>query len=295
VSSNKDLLLNPDTASSLDSLASRLPGLVADSFPVARDQLAGDIDDQIDAQIVIRNLMGIIGRAILLSDRQLFDGGIQAAVAIWDLGDRAAMYSTRTPSFEASLWEGMGVELYTLGGLAVRYEKWAELRALTVQQPETTGKETWLRQGQVASGRAAEVEMSFLSLPAARLRTQYGPMSPEESLEAVARFDLLSGLIIMETPPARFYPNAAEFSEELVEPIVIGQLRESSTALRQHVFPRDDSGLREALRLYDQMARSQAAIMRYWTRDWAWRAFADGRTWAFITEGSILESLPRMP
>ena len=111
----------------------------------------------------------------------------------------------------------------------------------------------------------------------------------------VARFDLLSGLlIIIETEAGRFYPNAAEFSEALVEPIVIDQLRSPDTALRPELFPHDSDSLREALDPYDALARSQAAIMRFWGRNWEWRSFADGRTWAFITEGSMLERLPRL-
>lgn len=197
----------------------------------------------------------------------------------------------------------MGVELYALGGLAVRYEKWSELRELALQQTETTGGETWLRQAQVASLRAAEYEESFLELASHRLLDIEPQINAEAARELVARFDLLSGLlIIIETEAGRFYPNAAEFSEALVEPIVIDQLRSPDTALRRELFPHDSDSLREALDAYDALAldaydalaRSQAAIMRFWGRNWEWRSFADGRTWAFITEGSMLERLPRL-
>jgi hypothetical protein len=293
-SSNEELLLDPHTAQDLHTLSARLASLVADSFPVARKQLEGDAADRVDAQIVVHNLVAIIARAMLLSDRQLFDGGINAATQIWDLGAREAMYSTPTPAFEASLWEGLGIELYALGGLAVRHEKWEEMRILTVQQPQTTGQETWLRQGQVASTRAAVYEQSFLGLAAARLNALDQELSENQRLEAVGRFDLLSGLIISETDSTRFYPNAAEFSEALVEPLIIEKLRKRDTPLRQHVFAGNDVGLRDALRDYDAKARSQAAIMRYWGRDWQWRGFADGRTWVFLTEGHMLEELPKI-
>ena len=288
--SSHNILLDPSTAAHLDRFSrDELVGVTVESSAIASEQLAGTGEDRVDVQVVIRNLFAIIGHATVGRDTELFTQGIEAAVQIWDLGDRSAMYSTRTPDFEASLWEGLAIELYALGGLAVQHECWAELRTLTRQSPKSAGQDSWLRQGQVASARAADYDESILGLAAHRLQNFEPRLSDDESLAAVARFDLLSGLIISETDTTRFYPNAAEFGEALVEPLVIDQLRHKGSALRQHVFVDDDPGLRESLRDYDAKSRSQAALQRYSRKDWRWRAFADGRTWNFIDEGHILE------
>lgn len=288
----RDLLLDPATAAAdtLERLSkSQLSSVVAASPALARELLGGDADDRVDAQIVLRNLEAVMGCALTAANADLFAHGITAAKEIWDIGARSAMHSMATPDFEASLWEGLAIGLYALGGLAVQHERWAELRSLTLQTPQSAGRDSWLRQGQVASTRAAQYDDSILRLAAARLRELSANATEEQSLEAVARFDLLSGLIISETDSTRFYPNAAELGEALVEPIIIDQLGRPNSPLREHVFANDDLGLRNSLRDYDAKARAQAATQRYFGRDWRWRAFEDGRTWNSIDEGHMLE------
>ncbi len=295
-STNRDLLLNPATSKTLESVSrTRLVSLVADGPPLARELLSGGVDDRIDAQIVFSNLIAIMGHALREHDDELFSKGIAALASIWDLGDRMAMYPTITPDREASLWESLTIGLYALGGLAMRHERWAQIREVTVQRPSAADDYSWLRQGQIASDRAARTgePHSILRLAANRSQELSPGATPDESLEATARFDLLSALIMSETDPTQFYPNAAEFSEALVEPLVIDELRRANSPLRRQVFVDDNDGLREGLRNYDAKARAQAAIQRYFNRDWRWRAFADGRTWSFINEGFILEEWPR--
>jgi hypothetical protein len=289
----RDTLLDPAMAAGgvplgLDE-SDRLAELVSEAAAVAKSQLAGPLDEQIDAQIVIRNLMAIMGHAVVRGHERLLADGIAAAIVIWDVGDRSALYRMNTSSFEASLWEGMGIELYALGGLAVQHERWAAVRSLTLQYPTTTGENTWLREGQVVSARAGQPAESLLGLAAVRLGALEPRLTEDQRLRALARFDFLSGLMISESHPTRFYPNAAEFSEELVEPLIIEELRRSDSALRQHVFSGDDQGVREALRYYNERACSQAALQRYAGLDWSWRAFADGRTWSFIDGGQLVE------
>lgn len=293
---NRDVLLDPGTSDILGSVSrSRLVSLAADSPTLARELLSGDVGERIDAQIVFNNLIAIMGHALREHDDGLFSKGVAALVSIWDLGDRMAMYPTITPDHEASLWEALTIGLYALGSLAVRLERWAQIRELTVQSPVASGDDSWLRQGQVASDRAARrgEPHSILRLAANRTQELSPGATKDASLEAAARFDLLSGLVMAETGPSQFYPNAAEFSEALVEPLVIGELRRPNSPLRQHVFAGDNDGLRASLRDYDAKAREQAAYQRYYKRDWRWHAFADGRTWSFIAEGYILEELPR--
>ena len=108
--------------------------------------------------------------------------------------------------------------------------------------------ETWLRQGQVASARTTGPTDSLPRLAARRL-TELTDLTDPEALKAVCRFDMLSALIISETETDKHLaPNTQaplEFSEELVEPLVINELRRRESPLRQYVFPGDDDGLRE--------------------------------------------------
>lgn len=83
--------------------------------------------------------------------------------------------------------------------------------------------------------------------------------------------------------------NAAAFSEGLVEPLVISEMRRADSQLRQYVYNGNDAGLRKALHDYNEMAIVQAAYARASGHNWTWRGFADARTWAFIREGHMFE------
>ena len=85
------------------------------------------------------------------------------------------------------------------------------------------------------------------------------------------------------------YPNAAEFSEELVERFVIDNLRAPDSELRRFVFANDTPGLVKALAEYDRVARLQAALARFQNVPWQWRGFSDARTLIFIADENVLE------
>ena len=271
---------------------SRRSSLVLDSPPVAARLLASDIDDQADASIVINHVSQIMAIALQEHDSDLFNTGIKSLVEIWKQGKYEALYPVRPPEFEASLWERLGISLYALGGLAVAGQRWAEVRELTRQSPTGgSGEKSWLRQGQVVSARGNDYypEESMLQLADRRLRGMRPAVAEAESQQSLARFDLLSCLIIGEENLRGFYSNAAEFSEELIEPLVIDELRKTESAVRQYVFPDDNPGLINALAEYDRVARLQAALARYRNQRWEWRGFSDARTLVFLAEGNILE------
>jgi hypothetical protein len=201
----------------------------------------------------------------------------------------------RTPDFEASLWERLVTEIYALGGLAVRQKRWEDMRQLSTEPatspPSSPSYKSWLRQGQVASSRSAVYPDSVLALAARRLEELDANIASADALKSVCEFDLLSSLVVSEKNPDAYFPNCAEFSESLVEPLVIEALRPPGSPLRQHVFAGNTEGLRGALRDFDAKARTQAALVRHAGGDWQWRAFADARTWVFINDGRILEDL----
>jgi hypothetical protein len=293
--SNKELLLDPqmDNAA-LEALpASRLLSLVADAPGVAAPMLAGDIDDQIDAQIVFKNVARVMAVALKQHDISLFSAGIESLEKIWSAGEYEALYPVRTPDFEASLWENLGVDLYALGGLAVSGERWQEVRELVTPSPTGgSGEKSWLRQSQVVSARSnnRHPEETMLALAKRRIEVLEPEMSGTAAIESLARFDLLAGLIIGESSPRGFYPNAAEFSEEIVEPFVVEQLRSPDSPVRRYVFADDSAKMADVLAEYDRSARLQAALARYRDLQWGWRGFSDARTLTFIAEGGhILE------
>lgn len=292
--SNEALLLNPgvkrDDFVALPS--TRRESLLVDAPALAGKLLAGEADDRIDASIIFNNIAQIMALGLREHDETMFRKGVEALVEIWKEGSFEALYPTTPPDFEASLWENLGVNLYALGGLAVASQRWGEVRELTKQAPTGGSSEkSWLRQGQVISARSNTDydRESILSLAARRLKSMEPGVSEAEAIKCLAHFDLLSGLIIGEENLRGFYPNAAEFSEELVEPFVIEKLRSLDSPVRERVFKEDTPGLVKALAEYDRMARLQAAQARYKNGSWKWRGFSDARTLFFLAEGHILE------
>jgi hypothetical protein len=87
-------------------------------------------------------------------------------------------------------------------------------------------------------------------------------MEDAEAIDNLARFDLLAGLIIGESSLRGFFPNAAEFSERIVEPFVIEHLREVDSPVRRYVFADNNAGMADVLAEYDRAARLQAALAR---------------------------------
>jgi hypothetical protein len=292
--SNDDLLLNPSLKrNDFDSFSSTKRGsLLADAPALAARMLHGEVDDRIDASIIFNNVAQIMAIALRHHDAALFRQGVEGLVEIWKEGNFKALYPLTPPDFEASLWENLGINLYVLGGLAVASERWSEIRELTNQAPTGgSGEKSWLRQGQVISARSSTDydRESILGLAAQRLGSMEPEISETDAIQYLARFDLLSGLIIGEEDLRGFYPNAAEFSEELVEPFVIEQLRSSGSPLREHVFKEDTPGLLKALEEYDRVARLQAALARYKNGSWKWHGFSDARTLVFLAEEHMLE------
>jgi hypothetical protein len=292
---NKELLLNPRLENAaLEALpASRLLSLVADAPDVVAPMLAGDIDDQADAQIAFTNVARAMALALKHHDSPLFVTGIESLETIWSSGQYEALYPVRTPDFEASLWENLGINLYALGGLAVAGERWLELGELVTPSPTGgSAEKSWLRQSQVVSARSNDnyPDESMLALAKRRIQALEPGTVDAAAIESLALFDLLAGLIIGETSLRGFFPNAAEFSEEIVEPFVVDHLRPLDAPVRRYVFADDSAGMADVLAEYDRTARLQAALARYRGLQWEWRGFSDARTLVFIAEkGHILE------
>jgi hypothetical protein len=290
---NEDLLLDTSTGvgDGLEGLAeSRLASMLNDAPALVNRLLGGSVDDRADAHLIYRSVSAITARALADHNTAMLAAGIDAFHDMWTIGDAKAMYSTTTPDFEASLWESIVTELYALGGVAVANGRWGEMRSLILQQPgDPPLDRSWLRQGQTAGARASRYPDENVVELARRRFHELQPSSPGDELAAVARFDLLSALVISESDALGYYPNAAKFPASVVEPIVVDQLRDATSEARKYVFKGNDLGLREALRAYDERARTQAALARRHGHKWEWRAFEDARTLIFIVDGTRLE------
>jgi hypothetical protein len=292
---NKELLLDPqlDNASLGALPASRLMSLAGEAPDIVAPMLAGDIDERADAQIAFTNVARIMAVALRHQDSPLFAKGIESLERIWSTGRYEALYPVQTPDFEASLWENLGINLYALGGLTVARERWHEMRDLVTPSPTGgSGEKSWLRQSQVVGSRSNDhyPEETMLGLAKQRIQVLEPEMTEDGAIESLARFDLLAGLIIGETSLRGFYPNAAEFSEEIVEPFVVEHLRSTDSLVRRYVFADDSAKLAVVLAEFDRSARLQAALARYRGLSWQWRGFTDARTLIFIAEeGHVLE------
>jgi hypothetical protein len=137
--SNHDILVDPATEDreSLDGIVNtRLASLLDDAPSVARSLLDGEVENRIDALAVIKNVSAITAKAIRDHNEPLFTQGIETLEAIWRVGNPDAMLPVTTPAREASLWESITLELYALGGLLVRYERWHHLPSLVLRRPD---------------------------------------------------------------------------------------------------------------------------------------------------------------
>lgn len=273
----------------------RLSALADAATTAGRNLLAStDIEDRVDAAIAYRTLSAVTASGIRHNNFKLAEEGIAGLLSLYRLGDYDVGRGLDTPDFEASLWESIWIEVLALGGLVVHLRAWDYLELIAMQSPaaDDTHYVSWHRHGQVHSARATRgvPDESVLTVADKRL----GSMHSETAASArqlVARFDLLAGLLIGGVDSRATYPNAAAFSEELVEPFVIESMRDAGDPLRAVLFPNDDLGLREQLRLYNESAVTQAALMRYSGQPWGWRGFEDARTWMFVRDGIRLEEL----
>jgi hypothetical protein len=262
---------------------------------IAERTLNGDPDEQLDAVLVYRSVAAIMVEALRRRVDHVFSRGAVTLAELWEIGNRDAMLFNVTPDFEATLWESIGILLYAVGALAVHWELWPQVREISQHESPSSG-EGWLRQGQVVSARTADPTDSFSALVIQWVTRLASGIGEDEARQAFARFDLLSALVISELDVRYgFYPNAAEFDSDLVEPLVIDQLRFENTAIRSQVYPGRDQDLQNGLKAYDEKARAAAAYMRWARKDWQWVAFRDGRTWSFINEGHILEQFSPRP
>src|SRR4051794_11391751 len=107
---NEEILLDPKIADAVQDLGSyadsRLASILTDAPRIAADLLANP-DDSSEALLVYRGVGSVMAEAIRRHNSNLFREGIDGLRAIWELGDRAAMYPLKTPDFEASLWENL--------------------------------------------------------------------------------------------------------------------------------------------------------------------------------------------
>jgi hypothetical protein len=291
--STRQLLLDPRTSegrSLTDHSNADLLAALEHAPAVARDTLAAPDEERFDAVLVYRSVAAIMVEALRRRTDHVFSRGVITLGELWEIGNPDAMMFNVTPDFEASLWENLGIELFAIGALAVHWDLWAQARELASHESPTSG-EGWLRQGQVVSARTAGPTDSFPHLVVREIGRLDTNVTGEEARRAFAIFDLFSALVITEFGVKYgYYPNAAEFDAELVEPFVIDQLRSATSHARAHVLVGDEEKLRETLRDYDSKARVAAAYARRGGKDWKWRAFADARTWGFINEGHMIES-----
>lgn len=279
--------------------APHLLALAAECAIAAPELLAGSIEDKADAGIVYRTLSAIAASGIRRDSAPVVDAAIKALVSIYQLGDYDVGMGLDTPAFEASIWESIWIEVAALGGLVVRRQAWDYLKPIAIQEPKPGDSYyvSWHRHGQVHSARSSTYPDEWVLDLAAKRLAEIELEAESDALSHVCQCDLLAALLIAELDDAhKFYPNAAAFSEQNVEPIVIDFLRDEDGPLRQIVFPKDTPKLREQLREYNELAISQAALYRYSNnQDWAWRGFQDARTWSYIREGNILEEWQTLP
>jgi hypothetical protein len=195
------------------------------------------------------------------------------------------------------VWLRIMERLYGVGALAVRRERWAAIRTLTLQHPSrlTDYDPNWLRHALTMASRAqhleeqredGRVQLSLLALVRAQvarldcLRPDGVAPDDEEVTTSLVQFDVLSNVVAIDgadsTEGRVFYPNFARFRQTRIQGIVERLLTDSE--MRAALFRHEDRALASALAVIGQRARQEG--FRFDGFD-GWEHTAVG---AFITE-----------
>ena len=267
--------------------------LARDDDPVALRHLFNDAlararyaieHDEIDVELagLLDKLVCLAATFLMTGQSEWFNMIIGVLTQIYSMpgNDRehdSFLYVTQIDpqALAPRVWLQVSQRVYALGALAVRHDKWAAVRELTVQRPKAVGEyeRTWLPHALVMASRAGHlreqkdgrmIEISLLTLARneiARLEClRPDGLDPDndELLTAVAQFDLLSNLVAMDGTRAggerRAYPNFARLYQHRVMPVVERLLVDHE--MRSTLFTGADDQLALALETLGERARS---------------------------------------
>ena len=271
--------------------------LLLERLPSEAMKLAQSEEGFQELNTLFDRLAAVISMGLRLNRGFAYDLGLRASGLIYDAAVQGnghpAGWQVSQPEYCLTFIE----RIVGLGGLAVRRERWDEVRTLAlhpVEYPNGYRWRSWIRHALTTAARSGlfketingqQVERSLLSLAhrAAEERAFLRPdllPGDERLLDSLCQFDALAALAVMSevdgAPWDDFYPSFARFYTHRTEPIVARLLAE--TTLRRAIYPQSDDHLARSLRQLNRFAVRES--LRYA----GWDGFTDRRVMDFLEE-----------
>jgi hypothetical protein len=241
-----------------DDLAPIITGLDqmkhdADGYLAAESTMGPD-----ELQIMLDRLACVAALGLRLGNSVVFSETLRTFTTIYAFGFSPEAIGRgfddrRTPR----LWLEVATRVIALGGLAVRCERWPELRALALQQPGAQfvrygDKTPWLRHALTEAARAnffqepgkpgrntgALITLAMNVADRVSCVRPDCPASSDRVLDSLLQFDLLAVLVVMvaldSTDTSNWYPSFAFWGGWRSEPALVKLLSDDS--IRHQVF-----------------------------------------------------------
>lgn len=202
--------------------------------------------------------------------------GLQALVKIYELGvDQNGV--TRGGVDAPQLWLTIIDRVYALGGLAVRGQKWAEVRSIANRKPrgqDFTYWASWLRHALTMAARAEILEQKSAGLiarahnvvravPALHLDVD---AESDEVLNSLCQFDVYGGLVNIgergDASTSTYYTNFARYYTRRSEPAFLKVIQDAE--VRRQLFAGDQRLLATAIARMDKAAQGESFMTDGW-------------------------------
>lgn len=201
--------------------------------------------------------------------------GLEALVKIYELGfDQNGLARGDAPQ----LWLAIIERVYALGGLAVRQQKWAQVRMIANRRPRGRDFEhyaSWLRHALTMAARARilEQEKSAGLLARAHNAVRAVPalrpdvdVESEAVLNSLCQFDVFGALVNIgerkEISSATYYTNFARYYTQRAEPAFLKIIEDA--AVRGQLFAGDERFLATAIARMDKTAQNESFAFNGW-------------------------------
>lgn len=215
-----------------------------------------------EARLVLDRVFVLAAATMLYGTEAQFNHVVDALARYYRAIPRIADATNPSETRRATAWLDVLVRLYALGSLAVRREKWSQLRALVLHPYEVTpsyGYASWLRHAVTQAARAdvltlpdderaedlagaaviSRARLVALDVPQLRPDLPDGIVVGDILLDSLCQFDILWCIIAQSatTRPGAmdFYPSSSELNQHRADPAF--ELIATNESARHILFP----------------------------------------------------------
>ncbi len=277
--------------------------LLLNGLPNEAKQLL-DAGDDDDFRRLIDRVASLVALAMEIEDDGLLERALSCLLAIFetDIGDHTDL---RRGQDSARAWLDIGLRVYGLGALAVRYRNWAAVRTISMRRSDRWGRlnRSWLRAAVTMANRAnlltrdlgnGQASNESILAHARRLIDERPYLRPdldagdEKILDSLCQFDVYAAVAAIDEAAhidgSVFYTSFGHYHTQRSEPAFVNIV--SNDGVRQVMFGRDDDDLALVLRQLDAYAQREG--FRYN----GWYGFLDRHIVEFLNEHPEPEPAP---